>query len=87
MNYCVYILVCNDNSYYTGYTKDLKNRFEQHLNGKGSRYTRIKKPYGIVYVEWFKTRSDAIKREKEIKRLNHDEKHDLIINSKNNFDL
>lgn len=78
MGYYVYVLLCRDGSYYTGYTQDLKNRLEQHLNGKGSKYTRMKKPERIVYMERFNTRSDAMKREKEIKRLTREEKSELI---------
>lgn len=91
MAYYVYILLCRGGSYYTGHTQDLKKRLEQHLKGKGSRYTRMKKPERIVYVEWFKTRSEAMKREKEIKGLTHKEKSELINkkkqgNRKNNSD-
>ena len=78
MGYYVYILLCQDGSYYTGYTQDLKKRLEQHLNGEGSRYTRMRKPERIVYVELFNSRSDAMKREREIKRLTRKEKVDLI---------
>ena len=78
MEYYVYILVCVDGSYYTGYTQDLKTRLEQHLKGVGSMYTQIKKAERIVYVEWFKSRSEAMKREKEIKKLSHNEKFKLI---------
>jgi len=77
MGHYVYVLLCRDGSYYTGYTKDLRNRLKQHLSGKGSRYTRMKKPERIVYMERFNTRSDAMNREKEIKRLTHKEKSDL----------
>ncbi len=83
MGYCVYVLLCQGGSYYTGYTQDLRNRLKQHLNGKGSRYTRMKKPERAVYVEWFSTRSDAMKREKEIKRLTHREKSELINENEN----
>lgn len=78
MAYYVYILLCRDGSYYTGYTQDLKTRLEQHLKGLGSRYTRMKKLRRIVYFEWYNTRSEAMKREREIKRLTHQEKTDLI---------
>ena len=74
----VYILICEDGSYYTGFTQDLKARLEKHLRGEGSRYTRMKRPERIVYVEWFKTRSEAMRREREIKRLTHKEKSLLI---------
>ena len=65
-------------SYYTGYTQDLQNRLKQHMNGKGSRYTRMKRSDRIVYTEKFNNRSDAMKREKEIKRLRRGEKSTLI---------
>jgi putative endonuclease len=76
--YYVYILLCHDGSYYTGYTHDLKSRLEQHRKGRGSRYTRMKKPKKIVYFEEFKSRSDAMVREREIKRLAHHEKTKMI---------
>jgi putative endonuclease len=44
------------------------------MNGKGARYTKMHKPKSLVYVEEFGSRSEAMKREKRIKRLNHDQK-------------
>jgi len=76
--YYVYILLCGDGSYYTGYTHDLKTRMEQHSKGRGSKYTRMKKLHRIVYFEWFNTRSEAMKREREIKRFTHKKKTALI---------
>ena len=78
------MLLCRDGSYYTGYTQDLTNRLEQHFNGRGSRYTRMRKPEKIVYTECFITRSDAMKREKKIKRLSHNEKSELVDKLKSN---
>ena len=74
MDYCVYMLLCQDGSYYTGYTQNLVNRVKQHMSGKGSRYTRVKKPKEIVYIEESDTRSNAMRREREIKLLTHKEK-------------
>ncbi|RLI43929.1 GIY-YIG nuclease family protein [Candidatus Bathyarchaeota archaeon] len=74
MQYHVYILLCKDGSYYTGYTKDLESRLEQHMLGKGARYTRMHKPEKLVYLEAFATRREAMIRERQIKRLTHDEK-------------
>ena len=74
MTYYVYILLCKDGSYYTGYTHDLTSRLEQHFNGKGARYTKMHKPQSLVYVEKFGSRSQAMKREKRIKKLNHSQK-------------
>lgn len=78
MLYHVYILLCQDDSYYTGYTRDLTARLHQHWTGKGARYTRMKKPKQIVYVESFHSRAEAMQREKVIKGLTRDAKSDLI---------
>jgi putative endonuclease len=74
----VYLLLCDDGSYYTGYTNNLASRFERHKKGHGARYTRMHKPKRIVHVEEFKTRGDATKREQQIKALSHTEKHELV---------
>jgi len=72
--YHVYILLCKDGSYYTGYTKNLEFRLEQHVLGRGARYTRMHKPKKLVYLEEFATRREAMIRERQIKHLTHDEK-------------
>ena len=77
MPFHVYILLCCDGSFYTGYTKDLHRRTKQHESGKGARYTRSHKPQELVYIEVFDTRGKAMKREKEIKKLSHQQKLDL----------
>jgi len=77
----VYILKCLDGSFYTGYTKDVEERTRQHQNGTGSRYTRIHKPESVVYTELFDSRSKAMKREREIKKLSHQQKLDLTTKS------
>jgi len=63
----VYILLCSDNSLYTGYSPDPKKRFLEHKRGKGGKYTRSHKPLKIIYTEEFATKSEALKREIEIK--------------------
>ena len=70
----MYILICVDGSFYTGYTKNIDNRAKLHACGKGARYTKMHKPQSLVYVEKFGTRSEAMKREKRIKKLNHSQK-------------
>jgi putative endonuclease len=79
MPFFVYILLCMDGSFYTGYTKDLKERTRQHENGKGARYTKSHRPQKVAYVELFNSRSSAMKREKAIKKLTHQQKHELIL--------
>jgi putative endonuclease len=68
-----------DGSFYTGYTKDLNERMRQHENGKGARYTKTHRPQKVAYVELFGTRSSAMKRERTIKKLSHQQKQDLIL--------
>ena len=77
MPYYVYILLCEDGSYYTGHSKDVKHRIEQHGKGQASRYTRMHKPEKLVYVEQFDSRGEAMKREREIKSLSHSKKERL----------
>ena len=78
MSFFVYILLCIDGSFYTGYTKDLNERTRQHENGKGAKYTKTHRPQKVAYVELFNTRSGAMKREREIKKLTHQQKQGLI---------
>ena len=78
MEWCVYMLLCDDNTIYTGITNDLKKRFENHISGKGAKYLRGRKPLEIVYTENFQNRSMATKREMEIKKLNRSKKETLI---------
>jgi putative endonuclease len=78
MPYYVYVILCNDNSFYTGYTKDLDSRMKLHVNGKAARYTRMHRPKKIVYVEEFGSRAEAMQRERKMKRLTHNQKRALI---------
>ena len=81
MDYYVYIILCEDDSYYTGHALDVWSRFNQHLRGTGARYTKIHKPQKLVYVERFSSRGEAIGREREIKRLSRSEKKRLVKSS------
>jgi len=78
MPYYVYVLLCKDGSYYTGHAKNVKHRVEQHKKGQGARYTRMHRPEKTVYVEEFNSRSDAMKREREIKSFSHSKKQRLV---------
>ena len=78
MPYYVYILRCSDGSYYTGYAKRLRHRLEEHKKGQGARYTRTHKPEKIVYDEEFDSRSEAMKREREIKSFSRSQKERLV---------
>lgn len=82
MEWIVYILKCSDGSFYTGITNNIKKRLEMHISGNGSKYLRGRLPIKLIYKESFANRSQASKREIEIKKLNKKEKQ-LIINCKN----
>ncbi len=77
MPFYVYMLLCEDGSYYTGYTKDIDSRLKQHKIGTGARYTKLHRPKKLVYTEEFDTIKEAMKRERKIKKLSHKEKNKL----------
>jgi putative endonuclease len=64
----IYILLCEDNSLYCGSTNDLEKRFKDHQSGKGGKYTRSHRPIKLIYSEELASKSEALKREAEIKR-------------------
>ncbi|HZV80853.1 MAG TPA: GIY-YIG nuclease family protein [Geobacteraceae bacterium] len=77
MNWNVYIILCSDNSLYTGITTDIARRFRQHEEGRGARYFRGRQPISVVYRESGHTRSSASQREAGIKALSRTEKLQL----------
>ena len=80
MTNVTYILKCNDNSLYTGWTNDITHRLKMHNEGKGAKYTRGRGPVELVYLEEFETKQEAMSREAKIKRLTRKEKLLLIEN-------
>ena len=82
MKWFVYMLRCKDNSIYTGITNNLEKRIGRHISGNGSKYLRGKLPIQLVYKENFLNRSDASKREIEVKKLNKRKKELLIKSTK-----
>lgn len=77
----VYVLRCKDNSLYTGVTTELMRRVKEHnsCNIKGARYTRTRRPVSLVYSETLLNRSLACQREHQIKKLNKNQKEQLIL--------
>ena len=66
--YYTYLLQSDlDESFYVGYTSDLKRRLSDHNSGL-SRYTSRKTPWRLVYFESFDSKSSAIKRERFLKQ-------------------
>lgn len=78
MKYYLYILQTQDNTLYCGIARDVQKRFQEHLSGKGAKYTRSHKPVKIVYTKEFESRSEAQKEEYRIKHLPKEEKLKLI---------
>jgi len=75
--YC-YIVKCSDGTYYTGWTTDPERRVKTHNAGRGAKYTRMRMPVKLVYVESLPDRASAMKRERAIKALTRAGKKKLI---------
>lgn len=76
-SYC-YILRCSDGTFYTGWTTDPARRLREHNSGSASRYTRIRRPVRLVYLEMQENRRQALRRERAIKNLSRARKEALI---------
>lgn len=75
----VYILKCNDNTYYVGVTNNLERRIQEHQQGiDRNSYTYLRRPVNVVFYEMFNDPSDAIAFEKKIKGWNKKKKEALI---------
>ncbi|UAA39926.1 GIY-YIG nuclease family protein [Paraneptunicella aestuarii] len=74
----VYIVQCADSTLYTGIAKDVAARIDKHNAGTGAKYTRTRRPVVDVYREEAASRSEASKREMQIKALSRKEKLVLI---------
>ena len=73
----VYIIRCGDDTFYTGYTTDLDRRVAEHNAGTGAKYTRGRTPVELVYHEAHPSKSNAMKREYELKQRTHAKKAEL----------
>lgn len=75
----IYIIECKDGTFYTGYTTDIKRRLKEHNSGDGAKYTRGRYPVKLRHQEVFSSRSQAQKREYQIKQLPREKKEELFI--------
>lgn len=76
--YTLYILKCNDNTYYTGIAIDVEKRLMEHnTSDKGAKYTRSRRPVVLIYREEYSDKSSALKRELTIKRMKRSNKEAL----------
>ena len=79
----VYMVRCADDSLYTGITRDPIRRVDEHntSNLSGAVYTRTRRPVQLVYRKICKTRTEAARREYEIKQMSRQEKEDLLVST------
>lgn len=74
----VYMIRCIDGSLYTGCTNHVIRRWHQHKNGNGAKYLQVHEPKTVVFIEQHRDRSEACKREYEIKQYTKRKKESLI---------
>ena len=75
--YC-YIVECADGTYYTGWAVDPEKRVQVHNKGRGAKYTKMRLPVKLIYVEEQPDRSTAMKRERAIKKMTREKKQELF---------
>ena len=73
-----YMVVCNDGTFYIGYTDNLVRRIRVHNAGKGAKYTKTRRPVKLVYWEKFQTKRQAMQREYALKQWTREEKKMLL---------
>ena len=73
-NHYMYVLQCNDGTYYTGYTNCLEKRISMHNEGKGAKYTRGRTPVTLIYYRVYSTKREAMQAEYQFKQLSRQEK-------------
>jgi len=74
----VYVIKCNESSFYVGLTNNLQRRLIDHQKGEGSQYTSKRLPVTFEHSESFRNRRDAERREKQLKSWSRAKKKALI---------
>lgn len=74
----MYVLICADETLYTGYTTDLEKRIETHNAGKGAKYTAARRPVRLLAHAAFETKHEAMSAEYHFKQLSRAEKLSLV---------
>jgi len=86
-DWLVYIVLCSDNTLYTGITNNIERRMQQHASQQGAKYFRGRSPKRLAYLEDGHDRSSASQREAEIKKLKRGDKDVLINSGANRIDV
>jgi putative endonuclease len=74
----MYILLCSNNAYYTGSTKYLAERVQQHNAGEGANFTKKHRPVELIYYEEFYRIDYAFNREKQVQKWSRKKKEALM---------
>jgi len=74
----LYILKCNDGSYYTGHTDEIEKRITEHMLGSTPSYTSTRLPIELVFMQNFNSRTEAIDMERGVKKWFRNKKEALI---------
>lgn len=85
MAFFCYLLECADGTYYCGWAKDVTRRLAVHNRGRGAKYTRTRLPVALVYYEELDSQSEAMRRERALKRKSREKKAALIKNFQENM--
>jgi putative endonuclease len=79
LDFYVYILLCNDGSFYTGHTDNIEVRISQHGQRLYPRcYTATRLPVKVVFVQEISSRAEALEAERQIKNWSRKKKQALI---------
>jgi putative endonuclease len=77
--YFIYMLLCSDETIYTGTTNDVPKRVLDHnTSARAAKYTRSRRPVHLVYTEEVPTKGEALKREAVLKKMTREQKLALI---------
>src|SRR5690606_25315435 len=83
----MYILVCSDDSFYTGSTRNLVKRVIEHQAGLGANHTKKRLPIELVYYEEFSRIDRAFNGEKQVQGWSRKKKEALVLGNSNNLPL
>jgi putative endonuclease len=78
MSFFCYMVECADGTFYTGWSTDPERRVKVHNAGRGAKYTRMRRPVKLIYLEELPDKSSALKRERAIKKLSRKSKEALV---------
>ena len=74
----VYIVRCSNQTYYTGSTNDVGARLRLHNAGNGAKFLRGKGPVKLIYTKEYRYYKNALRAERNLKKLTRIEKEELI---------